>query len=519
MEVPAELLAVDGRAGRAGGSSLARAAARSASPRTSRAQRRRPTGPRRRWCRRGPVQHAELHLTTSRQSPESGREPLAADDRQPDNGVVTRVRGADAAEVGDAAVAGVAADQSPGAAPSPAPGSRRSASTPPASPIRGSVRRPCRRRAGHRRCGTRAGSSPMLVPRRRRRAVAEPSSISSRASARLSLEPQRTQETGRGVVAFGVGLEQHELALAQHGEVPDAGRVDEEVERKQRHRLGQHVGVESSIAGRESREARSWATPSRASSSVAAEAAHAYVSRNARILAVKSRDGSRNSTCSSPSARAGAIHASGYGCESTAGASRRPAAPGRGGTRRFRPAAARIAWASRASSAASPRSTAASARRSVLSPCVLGRLVRQRPPPEPTRRWRGFARRRGHAARGRRGPAARGPRSVSLRACAASVLANWVEAAREGVERDGMRTIDLLGRDQRILLGVECTPELGGPGRQLLHLRPVLPSNRRPALRQQAIHRRFGCRGRCGSVPRSRSARATLAPDRDRGRA
>src|SRR5262245_58836727 len=56
-------------------------------------------------------QHPELHITASHQSPETSREPLAADDRQPDDGVVTRIRGADAAEVGDPAEAGVAADQ------------------------------------------------------------------------------------------------------------------------------------------------------------------------------------------------------------------------------------------------------------------------------------------------------------------------------------------------------------------------------------------------------------------------
>src|SRR4029077_4837329 len=56
-----------------------------------------------------------------------------------------------------------------------------------------------------------------------------------------ALEPQCSQQTGRGVIALVVRLEQDELALAQHGEVPDAGRVDEEMEREQRYRLGQHV--------------------------------------------------------------------------------------------------------------------------------------------------------------------------------------------------------------------------------------------------------------------------------------
>ena len=64
-----------------------------------------------------------------------------------------------------------------------------------------------------------------------------------------------------------------------------------------------------------------------------------------------------------------------------------------------------------------------------------------------------------------------------------------VEAAREGVERDRRRTIDLLGHGQGGRFEVEGTPELSRAGRQLLDLRPILSSDGRSALCQQAIDR------------------------------
>ena len=64
-----------------------------------------------------------------------------------------------------------------------------------------------------------------------------------------------------------------------------------------------------------------------------------------------------------------------------------------------------------------------------------------------------------------------------------------VEAAREGVERDRRRTIDLLGHAQGGRFEVEGTPELSRAGRQLLDLRPILSSDGGSALREQAIDR------------------------------
>src|SRR5262249_15901993 len=154
-------------------------------------------------------------------SQEASREPLAADDRQPDDGVVTRIRGADAAEVGDPAEAGVAADQRQEPLllphlvavevrpllPRPPSAARSDAHVDVGRATDDSEAAGGEAHGFHDVAAAPEQSQLDLVPRDRAPA----------------LEPQRTQETGRGVVAFGVGLEQHELALAQHWEVPDAG--------------------------------------------------------------------------------------------------------------------------------------------------------------------------------------------------------------------------------------------------------------------------------------------------------
>src|SRR4029453_13513416 len=334
------------------------------------------------------------------------------------------------------------------------------------------------------------GSSPLLPttsPPRRSRAR----SISSRATARLRSSPSaRRRPDGASSPSAWVSSSTNSRSLSM-------GRYRMPAELMKRWSANSDTvsastsAFESSIAGRESMEARSWATPSRASSSVRAEAAHPNVSRNARILAVKSRDGSRNSTCSSPRARAGAIHASGYGCEGTAGGSGRPGGPGgarRGGTGRL-PAGGpphvlgQPRELRRVLSLHRGQCTPLGAQPLLLGP-LLGSACRR------SQRGDGAASRdvevmllavvAGQPLEGRERLVS-GARRVGL--------GELREAARERVERDRIRAIHRLGRDQRILFGGEGAPELGGSGRQLLHLRPILPSNRRPALRQQAMDR------------------------------
>ena len=276
-----------------------------------------------------------------------------------------------------------------------------------------------------------------------------------------ALEPQRTQETGRGVVAFGVGLEEHELALAQHGEVPDASRVDEDVERKQRHRLGQHVGVRildrrQGVDGGAKlgdtlacqRERRGRGGP-RIRLEERSDPGREVTGRLAKLDLLEPERARRSDTRLGIRLRE---HR------------RRLQAPGgarRGGTRL-------LPVCGRPHGLGQPRELrrVTSLHRGQCPPLgaqplllggLLGSTCRR------SQRGDGAASRdvevmllgvvAGQPLEGRE-RLAQGVRRVGL--------GELGEAAREGVERDGMRAIHLLGRDQRILLGGECAPELGG---------------------------------------------------------
>ena len=56
------------------------------------------------------------------------------------------------------------------------------------------------------------------------------------------VEPELAAETGRRIVPLGVGLEEHVLTVGQQREIADTCRVDEEMQREQRDRLGPYLG-------------------------------------------------------------------------------------------------------------------------------------------------------------------------------------------------------------------------------------------------------------------------------------